>query len=147
MRIGFCNGCFDLFHDGHKEMLTFATHHCDYLIVALNSDASVSRLKGEGRPVWNWSRRMTAISAYLDYGYGLPHAIVPFEGREGNLIMEIRPDVVIVGYDHAPAGESVLAIRGIGWKNGAPIKRIPVVVAPHVEGVSTTRLVEERKHE
>lgn len=123
-------------------MLLFAMENCDYLIVAINSDGSVKRLKGEGRPKKPLEYRMADVRNFLRY-HGKPHAIIPFEGSPDRLLMEIRPDVVIVGYDH-DNGTQVIAMRGYGWKDGAPIKRIPVLVAPHIPGVSTTILLEEK---
>ena len=56
LKIGFTNGCFDLLHPGHVSLLSQARAHCDRLVVGLNSDASVERLKGPGRPVQNERR-------------------------------------------------------------------------------------------
>src|SRR5262249_11676750 len=62
-RIGFTNGCFDLLHPGHVSLLAQARTGCDRLVVGLNSDASVRRLKGEGRPVQNEAARATVLSS------------------------------------------------------------------------------------
>src|SRR4051795_6508337 len=65
LRIGFTNGCFDILHPGHVKVLTAARGACDRLIVGLNSDASVKRLKGEGRPVQNESSRAEVLAALV----------------------------------------------------------------------------------
>src|SRR6201982_1751393 len=62
-RIGFTNGCFDILHPGHVKVLTAARAACDRLIVGLNSDASVKRLKGEGRPVQDERARAEVLAA------------------------------------------------------------------------------------
>jgi len=63
LRVGFTNGCFDLLHPGHVELLRRAREMCDRLIVALNTDASVRRLKGEARPVQNEQARLVVMAA------------------------------------------------------------------------------------
>ena len=63
LRIGFTNGCFDILHPGHVKVLTAARGACDRLIVGLNSDASVKRLKGEGRPVQDERARAEVLAA------------------------------------------------------------------------------------
>jgi D-beta-D-heptose 7-phosphate kinase/D-beta-D-heptose 1-phosphate adenosyltransferase len=98
MKIGFCNGCFDVFHAGHRYFLEKAREHCDYLIVAINSDESVTRLKGDGRPKWVWERRSDEVMET-----GLVDAVIPFEGLEHWLIGQINPDVVIRGAEYRDA--------------------------------------------
>ena len=63
LRVGFTNGCFDILHPGHVKVLTAARGACDRLIVGLNSDASVKRLKGEGRPVQDEHARAEVLAA------------------------------------------------------------------------------------
>ena len=62
-RIGFTNGCFDIVHAGHIELLQKAKKNCDYLIVGLNSDSSVRKLKGNQRPILNLKQRSKIISS------------------------------------------------------------------------------------
>ena len=135
MKIGLCTGCFDLLHEGHLYFLEQAEAACDYLIVAVNSDRSVARLKGINRPVQTLNDRMLNIMARAP-GCG---ALVPFDGSTERLIMAIRPDVVISGYDHGTVNEEVYAMRVPGWKNGVEdMDIIPVIRAKHLKGFSTT---------
>lgn len=129
MRLGFANGCWDLFHAGHKHFLMLASQQCEYLIVAVNSDASVERLKGFPRPYDCLHKRMTAVRRYAD-------SVIPFEGREEKLIMEIRPHVVFKGYDHS--SPEFLAMRKPGWKESGEWDRVEIVQISHLPGFSTT---------
>ncbi len=137
-RIGFANGCFDLLHEGHLYFLEQAKMHCGYLIVAVNSDRWIRRVKGEGRPVEPQIERMhnvlTRASAWVD-------AVIPFEGREDNLIMEIRPHVIIKGYDHHTTDK--YCVRAPGWKHGAGWDIIDAVHIGHLPGHSTTLKVQQ----
>jgi bifunctional ADP-heptose synthase (sugar kinase/adenylyltransferase) len=88
-------------------MLKAALEQCDHLVIALNSDESVRRLKGSSRPLWNFETRFNAI---YDYCLGLRAkgckatcAIIPFEGKKDPLLMNLRPDTFFVGYDHSAA--------------------------------------------
>ena len=138
MIIGLANGCMDLFHNGHLHYLTESAFQCDYLIFAVNSDASVKRLKGPERPIQDLAHRMQAIRRT-----GLAHAIIPFEGDVGRLLMCLRPDVLFKGYDHGK--EAVQAIRRPGWKDGAGMDIVKVVHISHLPGHSTTLQVNARK--
>ena len=96
LKVGFTNGCFDLLHPGHVALLRQAKSSCDRLIVALNSDVSVSRLKGEGRPVQNEAAR-AAVMASLE----MVDLVVIFgEDTPISLIHALRPDVLIKGADY-----------------------------------------------
>lgn len=136
-RIGFVNGCFDCFHEGHEYFLKYAIANCDYLIAAVNSDASVKRLKGEGRPIKTWFERAMSVRSVAS-------SVIPFEGREEPLLMAIRPDVIIKGYDHSPA-ETVQMVRNIGWKDGAGAHLMRVLHAPLLMGYSTTKILEDSR--
>lgn len=143
MKIGFTNGCFDLFHQGHFHYLARCKEQCDYLIVALNSDASVKRNKGPARPRQEWIDRMANVMET-----GLVDAIIPFEGRWEPLILEIRPGVVFQGgeYKKADPGalESVLGVRKIGWKTeGHGFDLIPVIYIERLPGYSTSLQIEK----
>jgi D-beta-D-heptose 7-phosphate kinase / D-beta-D-heptose 1-phosphate adenosyltransferase len=101
-RVGFTNGCFDLIHPGHISLLSQAAAQCDRLIVGLNSDASVRRLKGSERPIQNELARALVIAALRDVD-----AVVLFdEDTPEALIRMLRPDVLIKGADYA-AGDVV----------------------------------------
>lgn len=134
MKIGLANGCFDLLHEGHLYFLEQASMHCDYLIVAVNSDRSVTRLKGAGRPAQDLPTRMYEIGSQ---GQPWVDAVIPFDGSVDRLIMAMRPDVLIKGYDHG--AEDVYAARVTGWKDrdhGMDI--ITVVRIGHLPGYSTS---------
>lgn len=95
--IGFTNGCFDLIHAGHVALLAQAKKNCDYLIVGLNSDDSVRRLKGEDRPVNNETARAIVLASLGDVD-----AVVMFaEDTPVRLIEAIRPDLLVKGADYA----------------------------------------------
>lgn len=138
MKIGLCNGCFDLLHEGHLYFLEHCREHCDYLIVAVNSDRSVRRLKGSERPIEDVETRIgniiTRASAWVD-------AVIPFEGREDSLAMELRPHVLFKGYDHRPEITTALHMRVPGWKYGGAGPQwdtIPIIGIDHLPGFSTS---------
>ncbi len=139
MKVGFCNGCFDLFHDGHMHFLREATKHCDYLIVAVNSDRWIRRVKGENRPRQPLELRLKTVRLIL-IALDHPAAVIPFEGREDNLIMEIRPHVIIKGYDHQTTEK--YCVRAPGWKQGAGWYIIDAVHIGHLPGYSTTAQIQ-----
>jgi D-beta-D-heptose 7-phosphate kinase/D-beta-D-heptose 1-phosphate adenosyltransferase len=96
LRVGFTNGCFDILHAGHVTMLSKAAEACDRLIVALNSDASVRRLKGPSRPVQTESSRTQVIAALQ------AASLVTVFGEDTpiELIKLFRPDVLFKGADY-----------------------------------------------
>jgi len=92
----FTNGCFDLLHAGHVGLLETARDHGDFLIVGVNSDRSVRRLKGPGRPVVPLRERMEVLAALRAVD-----GVVPFaEATPARLIDRIRPDVLVKGADY-----------------------------------------------
>ncbi|MFG1274020.1 D-glycero-beta-D-manno-heptose-7-phosphate kinase [Xanthobacter flavus] len=112
LSVGFTNGCFDILHVGHVGIIEFARAKCDRLVVALNSDASVARLKGPSRPVNSDTDRAQVISAI-----GAVDLVVIFdEDTPEQLIKEIEPDVLVKGADYEVAeivgGASVIARGG-----------------------------------
>src|SRR6201747_1577731 len=100
LRIGFTNGCFDILHPGHVKVLTAARGACDRLIVGLNSDASVRRLKGEGRPVQDESAR-AAVLAGLEALDAVDPVAVADQDTPRELITRIKPAVLVKGGDYA----------------------------------------------
>ncbi|TDI66338.1 MAG: D-glycero-beta-D-manno-heptose-7-phosphate kinase [Alphaproteobacteria bacterium] len=95
-RIGFANGCFDLIHAGHVSLLAQAKDTCDKLIVGLNTDASVRRIKSDDRPINNEMARAVVIASFGDVD-----TVVLFdEDTPVKLIEAIRPDVLIKGEDY-----------------------------------------------
>jgi D-beta-D-heptose 7-phosphate kinase/D-beta-D-heptose 1-phosphate adenosyltransferase len=99
LKVGFTNGCFDLLHPGHVSLLAQARAACDRLVVGLNSDASVKRLKGEGRPVQSEAAR-AAVMASL----GTVDLVVIFdEDTPLRQIETLKPDVLVKGADYTRA--------------------------------------------
>ena len=95
LRVGFTNGCFDILHPGHVSLLAAARERCDRLIVALNSDASVGRLKGPERPVNTLADRAAVIA-----GLQSVDAVVGFdEDTPLEAIRRLLPDVLMKGAD------------------------------------------------
>ncbi len=105
------NGCFDVLHAGHVDYLEKARQHGDYLLVAVNDDASVERLKGKGRPVNSLENRMKVLSALASTDW-----ICSFsEDTPAKLIQEICPDVLVKGADyeeHEIVGADFVKARG-----------------------------------
>jgi D-beta-D-heptose 7-phosphate kinase / D-beta-D-heptose 1-phosphate adenosyltransferase len=111
LTVGFTNGCFDLLHPGHVQLLCEARSHCDRLIVGLNSDSSVKRLKGPARPVQPEAARSIVLA-----GLAFVDAVVLFaEDTPIELIWRIRPDILVKGADYRldqVVGHDVVASYG-----------------------------------
>jgi len=100
LKVGFTNGCFDILHRGHVAYLAQARSWCDRLIVALNTDASVTRLKGEGRPVNDLDSRAVVIG-----GLASVDRVTAFDDPTPIALIErLRPDVLIKGADYTREG-------------------------------------------
>ena len=130
-KIVFTNGCFDILHAGHVTYLEQARAQGDRLVLAVNDDASVSRLKGPGRPINSVDRRMAVLA-----GLGAVDWVVSFsEDTPENLLRQVKPDVLVKGGDY-----------GIDGVVGADIVRAyggEVRVLGLVENSSTTAIVEK----
>ena len=96
LRIGFTNGCFDLLHRGHIRLMAEARSACDRLVVGLNSDASVSRLKGAGRPIQDVTSRADVLAALE----AVDLVVVFEEDTPLELIRQVRPAVLVKGGDY-----------------------------------------------
>lgn len=95
--ICFTNGCFDLLHAGHVQYLKRAKDMCDYLIVGINSDDSVKRLKGDTRPIQNQEDRAFVLSELK-----CVDAVIIFEeDTPYSIIQKIRPDILVKGGDYS----------------------------------------------
>jgi len=94
--IAFANGCFDLLHVGHVRYLASAAQEAEILIVAINDDDSVRRLKGEGRPVLSAADRAELVAALRSVDY----VVIFPEPTVGPLLTELRPDVHCKGTDY-----------------------------------------------
>lgn len=124
----FTNGCFDLLHVGHVRCLRFAAQQGDVLIVGLNSDISVRRLKGETRPVIAQEERAEMLAA-LDF---VDHIVIFDEDTPYSLVERLRPDVLVKGGDWREeqlaeakfAGEFIPAPYYSGRSTGEIIQRI-----------------------
>src|SRR6185312_4325439 len=111
LRIGFTNGCFDILHPGHVKVLTGARAACDRLIVGLNSDGSVTRLKGEGRPIQDERARAEVLAALE----AVDLVVVFEEDTPIKLIERIQPGVLVKGGDYPReqvVGHDVVAATG-----------------------------------
>lgn len=130
-RIVFTNGCFDIVHAGHVGYLDSARRQGDRLVVAVNSDDSVRRLKGSGRPINSCDRRMAVLAALEAVDW-----VVSFsDDTPESLLRKIRPEVLVKGGDYS-VSEVVGADIVAGY--GGEVK-----VLDFVENVSTTRIVEQ----
>ncbi|MDO8879107.1 MAG: D-glycero-beta-D-manno-heptose-7-phosphate kinase [Pseudolabrys sp.] len=96
LRIGFTNGCFDILHPGHVKLLAGARAACDRLVLGLNGDASVKRLKGEGRPVQNVQSRAEVLAALE----AVDLVVVFDEDTPKELIARVKPTVLVKGGDY-----------------------------------------------
>jgi D-beta-D-heptose 7-phosphate kinase/D-beta-D-heptose 1-phosphate adenosyltransferase len=133
LRVGFTNGCFDILHPGHVKVLTAARAACDRLIVGLNSDASVKRLKGEGRPVQDERARAEVLAALE----AVDLIAIFDEDTPIELITAIRPSVLVKGGDYTR--EQVVG-HEIVEAHGGEILLVEVL-----PGFSTTSLVERAR--
>jgi len=111
LSVGFTNGCFDILHVGHVRILEFARSQCDRLIVGVNSDASVKRLKGPSRPINTEDDRGQVIGAF-----GFVDAVVVFDSDTPyDLIAQLGPDVLVKGSDYTVeqvVGHDIVEQRG-----------------------------------
>ncbi|WP_333585722.1 D-glycero-beta-D-manno-heptose 1-phosphate adenylyltransferase [Phenylobacterium sp.] len=129
LRVGFTNGCFDILHKGHVAYLDQARGWCDRLIVGVNDDASVRRLKGNGRPVNDLESRAIVLA-----GLGAVDLVVPFEDDTPLALIETaRPNVLIKGADYSE-DQVVGAAQVRAW--GGEVK-----LAQIVQGFSTTAAI------
>lgn len=127
--IVFTNGVFDILHPGHIFSLSQAAAEADFLIVGLNADASVKRLKGESRPVNNQEARALLLASLL-----MVDAVVIFEEDTPlNLISSILPDVLVKGGDYTV--EQIAGAKEVMANGGR------VVINPILEGYSTSAII------
>jgi len=132
-RIGFTNGCFDLIHPGHISLLNQARRACNRLIIGLNSDSSVKRLKGPHRPIQNEQARATVLSSLSSVDL-----VVLFdEDTPLNLIEAIRPDILVKGSDY-----SIDAVVGADFVRSYGGK---VILADLIPEQSTTQIVHKMR--
>lgn len=129
--IAFTNGCFDLLHVGHIASLSAAAKEADYLVVGLNADSSVCKIKGEGRPVNNEQNRALLLASLM-----IVDAVVLFqEDTPLQLITALKPDVLVKGGDYTI--ETIVGAKEVIANGGR------VVINKIVEGFSTTNIIEK----
>jgi rfaE bifunctional protein nucleotidyltransferase chain/domain len=128
-RVVFTNGVFDLLHPGHVDVLVGARRHGDALIVAVNSDDSVRRLKGPTRPV-----RAEAERAYVLAAFEMVDCVVLFDQDTPlELIERLRPDVLVKGGDYSE--DTIVGASQVRSWGGS------VIVVPLTPGQSTTNII------
>lgn len=133
-RVVFTNGCFDLVHRGHVDYLSRARDLGDLLILGLNSDSSVRRLKGPARPIVDEKSRALLLAAFQFIDY-----VVLFEeDTPYELIKAAQPDILVKGGDYKP--EDIVGYDIVKQRGGE------VVTIDFVPGFSTTNIVEKLQH-
>jgi D-beta-D-heptose 7-phosphate kinase/D-beta-D-heptose 1-phosphate adenosyltransferase len=131
--VAFTNGCFDILHPGHLYSIGQAAKEADYLIVGLNSDASIKRLKGPDRPINSTDSRALVIANLV-----LVDAVVVFEqDTPYELITALLPDVLVKGGDYTI--ETIVGAKEVIANGGK------VIINPIVDGFSTTNIIEKIK--
>ena len=133
LRVGFTNGCFDLLHPGHVKLLAGARAACDRLVVGLNGDASVTRLKGEGRPVQPVQSRAEVLAALE----AVDLVVVFDEDTPEKLIARVKPTVLVKGSDYTR--EDVVGHAIVEALGGQ------VILIDIVPGHSTSAMVERTR--
>lgn len=127
------NGCYDLLHVGHISSLKFAKEQGEVLVVAVNDDDSVKKLKGESRPIMPIQYRMEMLSELKVVDY-----VIPFQQQNAlSVIKIVKPDIYVKGADYnlyeTPEGIEVINYGG------------KIVVAPLIQGISTTSIINKIK--
>jgi D-beta-D-heptose 7-phosphate kinase/D-beta-D-heptose 1-phosphate adenosyltransferase len=131
--VSFTNGCFDILHPGHLFSIAQAAKEADYLIVGLNSDESIKRIKGPERPIND-----TASRAIILANLSMVDAVVIFEeDTPYELITQLLPDVLVKGGDYTI--ETIVGAKEVIANGGE------VIINPIVDGFSTTNIIEKIK--
>ena len=133
LRVGFTNGCFDLLHPGHVRLLAGARAACDRLVLGLNGDASVTRLKGAGRPVQPVQSRAEVLAALE----AVDLVVVFDEDTPEKLIARVKPSVLVKGSDYTR--EQVVGREIVEALGGQ------IVLIDLVPGHSTSSMVERSR--
>jgi rfaE bifunctional protein nucleotidyltransferase chain/domain len=127
--IVFTNGCFDILHSGHIQYLARAAALAEYLVIGLNSDESVKRLKGPSRPYLDQNSRAINLAAL-----GFVTAVIIFEeDTPYNLIKKIQPNILVKGGDYKP--EEIVGYDIVKARGGQ------VLTIPLIEGYSSTKII------
>lgn len=129
--IAFTNGVFDILHQGHIAVLAKAASFADILIVGINSDSSVKKLKGDSRPINNQQSRAFVLASLI-----MVDAVVIFDEETPlELIKKIQPDVLVKGGDYTL--DSIVGAKEV-MANGGKVEIFPIE-----EGFSTTGIIEK----
>ena len=129
LRIGFTNGCFDILHPGHVQLIEQARSQCDRLIVAINSDASVKRLKGPERPINPEQARADVLAAL-----GAVDGVTLFDADTPLSVIEaLKPDILVKGGDYTR--DTIVGADLVESRGGK------VIIVPLVPGQSTTAII------
>ena len=129
--IGFTNGCFDILHLGHIELLKKAKSKCDFLIVGLNSDKSIKKIKGNKRPILNLKNRMKVIKS-IKY---VNKVIVFDETNPLKVIKKIKPDIIFKGSDYK--------LKNIIGYNFQMKRKKKIETIKLVGNISTTKIIKK----
>ena len=132
-KIVFTNGCFDIIHSGHIYYLKEAKTFGDILVVALNSDNSIKRIKGENRPIISEKNRLIIMESL----YFVDYVTIFNEDTPYNLIKEITPNILVKGGDWEI---NKIVGKDIVEKNGGKVINIP-----YQKGISTTEIINRIK--
>jgi rfaE bifunctional protein nucleotidyltransferase chain/domain len=128
-KIVFTNGCFDILHPGHLHLLSSAKELGDLLIVGLNSDTSVKKLKGEKRPVMDEHSRAIVLASLECVDF----VVLFSEETPLELIREVGPDILVKGGDYLP--DEIVGADIVNAKGGK------TVTIPLLEGFSSTKFI------
>ena len=130
-KIGFTNGCFDLLHPGHIALLESSKTHCDILVVGLNSDRSVAKLKGRARPIQDQLSRKTILTALK----AVSLVIIFDEETPETLIKQLKPDIIVKGGDYNI--EDIIGADFVRSYGGE------VLTIPYLDGNSSTNIIDK----
>lgn len=132
-KIGFTNGCFDLIHPGHIALLETSKTHCDILVVGLNSDKSVAKLKGSARPIQDELSRKTILIALK----AVSLVMIFDEDTPERLIEKVKPDIIVKGGDYNI--EDIIGADFVRSYGGE------VLTIPYLEGNSSSNIIDKVK--
>jgi D-beta-D-heptose 7-phosphate kinase/D-beta-D-heptose 1-phosphate adenosyltransferase len=128
-KIVFTNGCFDLIHKGHIHLLQKAREYGDFLVVGINDDSSVEKLKGYPRPIFSLKERLEILEALEPVDFLIPFS----EDTPQRLISLLLPDFLVKGGDWQP--EEIVGREDVEGAGGE------VIVIPYLESYSTTEII------
>ena len=132
-KIVFTNGCFDILHAGHVDFLEKASDLGEILVVGLNSDASIGRLKGSGRPIMCEKHRAMVLDALTAVDY----VVIFEEDSPKEIIRLVLPDILVKGNNYQESEiEGGIIVKNSGGK---------VITIPIMKGISTTSIIDKIK--